>query len=191
MGVLMYPFLRFAKEHYKFRNAPCLALDEVHVSTHRCWPIDIDAWVELNNGRTMTLLDLGRLLMFRRMGISALCTSRGWYLTVAGAAIRYRRRVRTFDRFEVESRLSGWDRRFFYVEQSMWRPDGACANNAVLRIAVASSSGIVDPQTVVQALPHPIASPALPDWVQSWSDAEALRPWPPRRHASLATSEKG
>ena len=68
----MYPLLRFAKEMVKFRNAPRLDLLAPHVSTHRCWPWDLDPWIELNNGRTLTLYDLGRLPMAVRLW--SICT---------------------------------------------------------------------------------------------------------------------
>ena len=39
----MYPLLRFVKEMIKFRNAPPLGPLEAHVSTHICWPWDLDS----------------------------------------------------------------------------------------------------------------------------------------------------
>ena len=65
----MYPLFRFAKEMIKFRNAPRLAVTGTHVSTHVCWPWDLDPWIELNNGRTLTLFDLGRIPMAQRSGL--------------------------------------------------------------------------------------------------------------------------
>ena len=54
----MYPFLRMVKETWANRNAPPLGLTGTHVSHHICWPWDLDIWMELNNGRTLTLYDL-------------------------------------------------------------------------------------------------------------------------------------
>ena len=51
----MYPFLRLIKEVFKFRKAPQLGFGDVHISHHMCMPWDLDPWVELNNGRTLTL----------------------------------------------------------------------------------------------------------------------------------------
>ena len=62
----MYPFIRMAKELLVFRNAPRLALGDTHISHHICWPWDLDVWMELNNGRTLTLYDLGRIPMAHR-----------------------------------------------------------------------------------------------------------------------------
>ncbi len=176
----MYPYMRMYKELWKFRNAPPLGLFDTHVSHHMCLPQDIDPWMELNNGRTLTLYDLGRLPMAKRMGFDRIGKTHGWGLTVAGASTRYRRRVRMFDRFEMRSRVMGWDARFLYMDQSMWRGE-ECTSQMLLRSAVASKSGIVPPSQVMQVLGHPLDSPPLPDWVQGWSAADAMRPWPPAR----------
>jgi acyl-CoA thioesterase FadM len=174
----MYPYIRMYQQLWKFRNAPKLGLFDTHVSHHMCLPQDIDPWMELNNGRTLTLYDLGRLPMGRRMGFESLGKTHGWGMAVAGASTRYRRRVRMFDRFEMRSRVIGWDARFLYMDQSMWR-GGECTSQMLLRSAVASKSGIVPPAQVMQAMGLPEVSPPLPAWVQAWSEADALRPWPP------------
>jgi hypothetical protein len=108
----MYPYLRLFKEFLKFRRAAPLAPLDTHVSHHLCWPQDIDPWMELNNGRTLTLFDLGRIPMAMRVGLDRVARARGWGLAVAGASVRYRRRVKMFDRIEMRTRLVGWDGRF-------------------------------------------------------------------------------
>lgn len=176
----MYPYARMMKELWKFRSAPALGILEPHVSHHRCWPQDIDPWWELNNGRTLTLYDLGRLPLGQRTGLHKVLKARGWGMTVAGNSTRYRRRVKMFDRLEMVSRCIGWDKRFLYMEQSMWK-DGDCTSHILIRSAVISPGGMIAPEEVVAALGQPVTSPALPDWVQGWIDADARRPWPPAR----------
>lgn len=174
----MYPILRFASEMLKYRNAPRIGVLDTHVSTHRCWPWDLDPWIELNNGRTLTLYDLGRVPMAVRTGIIDTMRQNGWGITVAGNSVRYRRRIRAFDRFTMLSRTLGWDQRFFYMEQSIWR-QGECCNQMLLRAAITSPEGMIAPEKLMQAAGHPEQSPELPDWVTSWIAADALRPWPP------------
>ena len=65
----MYPFFRMAYQLWLYRKAPALPILGTHVSRHRCWPWDLDPWVELNNGRTLTLFDLGRVPLGRRNGL--------------------------------------------------------------------------------------------------------------------------
>ncbi|MGY6550111.1 MAG: acyl-CoA thioesterase [Roseinatronobacter sp.] len=174
----MYPFLRFALEMARNRNVPPLGLFDTHVSHHRCLPWDLDPWLELNNGRTLTLYDLGRIPMAQRTGLIGVLRAQGWGITVAGNSTRYRKRVRVFERFELRSRCLGWDERFIYIEQGMWTA-GVCANHILIRSAVTSRAGIVPPPEVVAHLGHPAESPALPDWVRAWIAADTQRPWPP------------
>lgn len=175
----MYPIFRLFKEHIKFRNAPRLGLFETHVSHHLCWPLDLDPWMELNNGRTLTLFDLGRMPFSSRIGLLPALRANGWGMTSAGNTVRYRRRVRMFHRIEMQTRCLGWDHRFLYVEQSMWR-HGEALNHMLVRLAATDANGILPPATLVGAMGHPTSeSPPLPGWVEAWIAADALRPWPP------------
>jgi len=167
------------KEMFVYRNAPPLGITGTHVSTHICWPWDTDLWLELNNGRTLTLYDLGRIPLARRAGLITVLKRKRWGLTMAGASVRYRQRVRPFEKITMRSRALGWDERFMYLEQSMWKADGSCANQIVYRSAVTSAKGIVPPDQVFAELNSAEAKPELPDWVQAWIAADATRPWPP------------
>jgi acyl-CoA thioesterase FadM len=151
-----------------------------HISTHRVWPWDLDVWFELNNGRTLTLFDLGRIPMAKRMGFDTVARARGWGLTVAGNSTRYRKRVTAFQRLTQVSRVVGWDARFVYLEQSFWRGD-ECTTHMLLRNAFISKAGMVPPAEVLAALGQSQPSPPLPEWISDWIAAEAKRPWPPQR----------
>ncbi|MBX3422169.1 MAG: thioesterase family protein [Pirellulaceae bacterium] len=153
---------------------------DVHHSYHRCWPWDLDPWMELNNGRTLTLYDLGRIPMAVRIGLVDALRSAKWGLTVAGVSVRYRQRIRMFERVAMQTRLIGWDDRFLYMEQSMWNGK-LCANHILVRAAVVdfAAGGIVAPERVVERYKPGLVSPPLPDWVQQWIASERARPWPP------------
>jgi len=174
----MYPVIRLAKQMLIHRNAPRLGLFDTHLSHHICWPQDIDVWFELNNGRTLTLYDFGRMVLFQRTGVIGVMRKQRWAGTVAGSSVRYRRRVRMFHRVEMRTRILGWDARFLYMEQSMWR-NGECTSNALFRNAVTGAQGLVPMAQAAVAMGADPVSPPLPDWVIAWSKAEAQRPWPP------------
>jgi hypothetical protein len=174
----MYPFLRLGLELALARRAPPLPVDGVHVSHHTCWPWDIDLWMELNNGRTLTLYDLGRVPLALRCGLVAALRANGWGLVVAGVSVRYRRRVRVFERIEMRSGYVGRDERFLYVQQAMFRR-GEALSGALIRGAVTGSDGIVPTDRVLAAMGIPDWQGELPSWIVAWSAAEAERPWPP------------
>ena len=174
----MYPFLKMIKEYVLAGRAPPLGIFDSHVTHLRCWPWDLDPWRELNNGRTLTLFDLGRLPLGRRTGLDRALRARRWGLTVAGSSVRYRRRVTLFSRLTMHTRCLGWDARFVYMEQSMWKGHD-CTSHVLIRSAVVSATGIVPPSDMAVALGVSPESPALPAWVSAWIEADATRPWPP------------
>ena len=177
----MYPFLRSYLGNRRARRMPRLRPFDMHLSRHRIWPFDIDPWLELNNGRTLTLYDLGRLPLYERTGLLKAVRDAGMYFTVAGVSVRYRARIVPFSIVDMQSRIVGYDGRFFYAVQSLWQGE-ACANEALIRVAVARrGKGIVPPAEVMALIGHHGDSPPLPEWVRNWATAEATRPWPPER----------
>ncbi|MEX0350933.1 MAG: acyl-CoA thioesterase [Paracoccaceae bacterium] len=176
----MFPIVRLVKDLLVARRMPPLELTETHVSNHRCWPWDLDIWLELNNGRAMTLYDLGRTMLAQRVGLIKAITKRRWAMTMAGSTVRFRRRIRGFERFEMRSRAVCWDEKFIYLEQSMWKRNGECASHVLFRSAVTDKNGIVPPAEVLREMGHQDrGSPPMPEWVAAWIAADAQRPWPP------------
>ena len=175
----MYPVIRMIKDLIKHRNDPPLPPLGTHVSHHRCWPWDIDLWMELNNGRTLTLLDLGRMPLAYRIGLIDVLRKKRWSMTMAGVTVRYRRRIRAFEKFEMRSRAVWWDDKSVYLEQSMWKQDGECANHALYRSAIVDKNGIVPPESVMAAMGKNVERPEAPDWIKAWTESEDLRAWPP------------
>jgi len=175
----MYPVIRLLWHVYKVRNAPKLQVTDTHVSHHICLPWDIDLWRELNNGRTLTLYDLGRIPLAYRAGLVQALKRRRWGLTMAGASVRYRRRIRMFEVIEMRSRAVWWDDKFVYIEQSMWNKEGVCANHVVYRSAVTGKHGIVPPAEVMAEIGLEAERPEAPEWVAAWIAADQTRPWPP------------
>ncbi len=178
----MYPIIRTALEVRSARKLPKLPIDGIHISQHTCLPWDIDAFIELNNGRTLTLLDIGRTGLAIRTGLIRALRKNGWGLTMAGVSVRYRRRIRPFDRFEVRSQALGRDTRFFYLHQTIWKK-GEPACSALYRSAVVNKAGMVPVSEVLDAIGQPNWNPDLPNWVQNWIEAENTRPWPPEHTA--------
>lgn len=181
----MYPLIRFATQTLKSRKKTASLLD-THVTSVRCWPWDIDPWMELNNGRTLTLYDLGRVPFFLQAGAIDVMKRNKWRVTVAGVSVRYRRRITAFEKITIVTKFIGWDERFFYVDQSLWKKDGDCANQVLVRSAIVGAGGIVSPDEFAKAYGWQGPKPDLPEWVQKWIEAENARPWPPENSGLAA-----
>lgn len=177
----MYPFIRVFKEYFISRRLPALHPLGTYVSYHRCWPQDLDQYLEMNNGRILTMFDLGRTGLAQRAGILRVLTQNRWGLTQAGVSVRYRKRIRPFVRFRIVSTCIGWDDKFMYMDQSIWIGN-ECAVQALFRAAVTDKNGIVRTDRLLPALGITDPAPSLPDWVQNWIDADATRIWPPENN---------
>lgn len=83
----------------------------------RVWFHDLDTSLHMNNGRYLTVMDLGRLDMMARSGLLRAALRHGWTPIASSIKIRYRREMRLFERFRLETRLAAWDDEFVVMEQ--------------------------------------------------------------------------
>lgn len=149
---------------------PALDVFGESVVSFRVWPSDLDTNRHLNNGRYLTLMDLGRWDLLTRMGLGRHVMRRRWAPVVAAATIRFRRSLDPFQRYDLRSRVVGWDERSFYLGQTFER-GGTVHAHALVRAAILGPAGRVAPQEVVDMLRPGLASPPLPAWVDLWRRA--------------------
>lgn len=173
----MYPFIRSAITFFRARSRPALNIDDASVMHFRAMPWDCDIFMEVNNGRQLTLFEQGRWDLAIRTGLVALLKRKKWGLVVAGSSVRYRKRIRPFDMIECRTRVAGVDERWFYMSQSFWVKGQPCSH-ALFRTAVTRAGGTVPSHEVLDALQLAWPDP-LPDWVQAWHNSDEQRPWPP------------
>ncbi|MGR3321899.1 MAG: acyl-CoA thioesterase [Pseudooceanicola sp.] len=180
----MYPFIRIVAHSAYWKSRP-LSPWATHVSHHRVLPWDLDTMRELNNGLTLTIYDMGRIPFAVRTGFWDALRADGMSFTIAGSALRYRKRITLWQKLEQRTRIAGWDERFLYFDQSLWTDPETCAGQGVFRSAVVRKGKMVGIEdAVIPLLDRPgIAAekPVLPDWMAQWAAAEKARPWPPAR----------
>ena len=132
----------------------------------------------MNNGRILTLFDLGRFDLSIRTGLSKILRQNRWGLAVAGGSARYRKRVRMLDKVTMRTQLAGVDDKWFFVSQSMW-VKGQPTSSALLRTCITKGGRALPSSEVLDAMGLASWPHALPAWVAEWSEADATRPWPP------------
>ena len=173
----MYPYLRVAGLVLRARWRPRIAITDESVIRTRVGITDIDINNELNNGRHLTLLDLGRTDLVARSGGLRELIKRRWGLAVGGASIRYRHRVPAWSRVTIRTQMLCHDQRWFYFQQKIELGERTCSA-ALVRAGVVARGRLVEAPEVLEALHEPEWNPPIPDWVQAWVDAEGQRPWP-------------
>lgn len=142
------------------------------------WPWDCDLFGEVNNGRHLTLFDLGRFDLGVRTGLIAILKQKRWGLVVAGSTIRYRRRLTPFQRYTLHTHLIGRDERWFYFIQTTEHKGVACSSG-LIRTGVTFKGKVIPTQNVTEAMGFPDWNADLPDWVKGWAENDSHRPWPP------------
>lgn len=148
-----------------------LSLLEESVVHFRCWPNDLDTNMHMNNGRYMTLLDLGRLDLLLRTGSARAAFRKRWYPVLAASQFRYRKPLNLFQRFEIRTRIVSWDAKWVFMEQKMLRGDRLVAH-AFLKGAFVGPEGTVPITRLVELLGYGEAPPPLPRAFQAWIQAE-------------------
>lgn len=177
----MYPVSRLflsAMNAKRRQKTDPLTFDAVSEMTFRCRPWDLDMFMEMNNGRILTLYDLGRFDLSIRCGLLDLLKKQRWGLAVAGSSVRYRKRVRLFDKVTMRSQMIGMDDRWFYMAQSMW-VGGEPTSAALLRTCITAKGRSVTTAEVREAFGIKDWTVEVPDWVRNWDEADKTRPWPP------------
>lgn len=150
------------------RRAPLGLWDTARLS-FRVTPTDLDVLRHMNNGKYLTIMDLGRVDLLRRCGLWARFTERGWYPVLAGLSITYRRSLTLGQRFDLETRLLGYHDRWVYVEQ-VFRVGETVHAQAVVRARFLSrGGGTVAPEELLAVAGDPPADRVVPDWVIRWT----------------------
>ncbi|HYH80493.1 MAG TPA: acyl-CoA thioesterase [Longimicrobium sp.] len=134
-------------------------------------PGDLDLNGHMNNGRYLSLMDLGRVDLLIRLGIVRAMRVHRWSGVVASVAVSFRRALDPFARYELRSRLLCWDERWLFMEQRFTR-GGELAAYAVVKLQFSSRAGRLPPREVVKATGSALESPPVPQAVLEWQDAE-------------------
>ena len=83
----------------------------------RVWPNDLDLFGHVNNGRYLTLMDLGRLDIVLASGLVRIMRQRHWYAVAATVEIRFQRPLKLWQRYTLTTEIVDWNDAWFVFEQ--------------------------------------------------------------------------
>ncbi len=133
----------------------------------RVWPTDIDNNLHMNNGRYLTIMDLGRFDWLLSGGHLGYCLRHRWFPIVGSLKILYIRPLRPFQKFELKTRILGWDKKWIYVEQT-FEVNGALCAKSILQGLFHGPQGKVPTAELLRVLGQKGRSPRLPKDVHIW-----------------------
>ena len=82
----------------------------------RVWFHDLDTSLHMNNGRYWTLMDLGRTDLMLRTGLWRAVLRHRWLPVVNAGTIRFRRELRLFRPFQVETTILCWSESWLVMQ---------------------------------------------------------------------------
>ena len=134
----------------------------------RVWPHDLDFNLHMTNSRYFAIMDLGRLDLILRAGIWRLMHKHRLAAVLGARVVRYRRELKPFEPFTLQTRLLGWDEAWVYLEQTMHGREGlACI--AIQRAGFIRTGKLTPPSELALGPPQP-----LPAWVADWNKVEGV-----------------
>lgn len=116
----------------------------------RCWPLDMDINLHMNNGRYLTIMDLGRFSIMMKLGLFWMSVRRGWLPVVASVSIDFKKSLGPFQKYNLETRLKSMDDKWFYFEQVFKVKDVVYAIGTV-KAALVYRKKVLSPQYVLQS----------------------------------------
>ena len=136
-------------------------------------PTDLDTNLHMNNGRYLSVMDLGRADFVARVGLLRIMLRQRWTPLVATATIRYRRSLQVFDRYELVTRTVCWDEKWIYMEQRFERR-GELIAQAYLKVLFRHAGRTLRSREILKALGQEMRSPHMPPAIEALRLAEGL-----------------
>lgn len=94
-------------------------------------PLDLDVNFHMNNGRYLSLMDLGRVDLMIKIGIFGKLFKNGFYPVVVSEGIRFKKSLELFQVFKVITQIECVDEKDFYISQKFYHKKQICAEGFI------------------------------------------------------------
>lgn len=156
---------------FVFKHPRRAGIQDALKLSFRVWPNDLDTNGHMNNGRYLTLLDLGRLDLLLRMGAVRHAFANRWFPVLAACQVRFRKPLNLFQKFEIVTRITGWDEKWVFIEQKMTR-GGRTVMHAYLKGVFMGREGTVPISRLLEKMGVRAQPEPLPEAFAAWLEAE-------------------
>lgn len=93
--------------------------------------LDLDVNFHMNNGRYLSIMDLGRVDLMVKAGVFWKLVKNGYYPVVVSESIRFKKSLEPFQKFELVTTLESWDEKDFYLSQKFQIQDEILAEGYI------------------------------------------------------------
>jgi acyl-CoA thioesterase FadM len=138
----------------------------------RVLPNDLDLNLHMNNGRFLSVMDLGRLDLLIRTDLAAALFRHRWQPLVGAVNIRYKMSLLPLQSYLLKTKVIGWDEKWFYIEQRFERKNRTVAVGLVKALFRGDGRNI-PPEEVLRLIRVNIEAPRMPEQILKWLSMEA------------------
>lgn len=146
-----------------------LDLTHVYKLNYRVLPSDLDLNFHMNNGRYLTLMDLGRMDLTCKSGLLKLILKKNYRPVAAAINIIFMKQLSPFESFTLETKVLSWDHEWFYLEQSFRKKNNQIAAHAIVKAAFLRNGKRLEPQAVMNDVDY-ISSKEAPPFPRELTD---------------------
>ncbi|MBS1958439.1 MAG: thioesterase family protein [Bdellovibrionales bacterium] len=165
---LVFRLIRIVIESFFRRRLHPLSESVLHL---RVLPNDLDLNMHMNNGRFLSIMDLGRLDLLIRTDLAGVLLKHRWQPLVGAVNIRYKQSLMPFQKYRLHTKVIGWDEKWFYIEQRFERRNRTIAVGLVKALFRGNRRNITPEQTL-KLIDVNIDAPDMPDQVLKWLSME-------------------
>lgn len=153
------------------RRKPSVNALEPFTVNMRVWPMDLDFNLHKNNGRYLSCMDIGRMDLAFRAGLHRPMFKYKWMPLLGSSTIRYFKSLRPFQKFDLVTRIAGWDEKWVFMEQKFISKGHVYAVGTV-KVLFRGADGNVPTKTLMHYAGINDESPVLPQWIADWHKAD-------------------
>lgn len=135
---------------------------------------DLDLNFHVNNGRYLTMMDLGRIHLMGVTGLLKQTIKRKWMPVLGSTKVHFIRPLNPFNQFLMTSQVLYWDEKWVYVEQKIFKKNQLCVS-ALFKILFLGKNGKIPSDDLMTLLPHKIEKPVMPDYLKAWLECEKVK----------------
>lgn len=135
------------------------------------WPNDLDFNMHMNNGRYLTIMDLGRFHLMATKGMLKPILKHRWQPVLGGVKMHFIKGLAPFAEFDLKTEVIWWDEKWIYIEQTFLQNKTIIATG-LLKALFTHQGKRISSEQLLGVMEYSPQKPEQPQHLKFWLDAE-------------------
>lgn len=148
--------------------------EDTIISKHKVKLTDIDAYLHVNNAKYLNKYEVARWNFGIETGLTSHLLKHKIKFIVCAAELAYLKELKWNQSFEIHTKFSGADSKYFYWEQKMFSK-GKLVNHGLFKVIFLGKKGIIKTDEIFSILNIIPKTNDLPVTIQKWCELMQLK----------------